>query len=203
MLKSLSIVALLTVVSCSDDSAGARPGPDLFSYYLEVRENGTTTIDVSELDAEGQDPAPSYSNTQPLHGTVTVSGTVFTYAPASHYDGPDQFDIVRTMAGSTTKIPVTITVTHGDDAPVAQDLEVVLNQDDSVSTELVATDSDSAILTYTVVTPPAHGTLIGTPPALVYAPSKGYVGTDGFTFKANDGELDSQLGVVSLTINAQ
>lgn len=203
MLKIISIVALLTVVSCADDPADPPPARELSSCYLQVPENGTATINASALDAEDQDPAPSYSNTEPLHGKVTRSGTVFTYAPNANYTGTDQFDIVRSMNGNAAVIPVEITVARTNHPPVAQDLQVVFNEDESISTELRALDSDSAILTYTVVTQPAHGALIGTPPSLVYAPARGFVGTDGFTFKANDGELDSQLGVVTLTINAQ
>src|SRR5207253_2626551 len=57
-------------------------------------------------------------------------------------------------------------------------------------------------LMYTIVVGPAHGTLSGTAPALTYTPAANYNGADGFTFKANDSSLDSNIATVSITINA-
>ena len=49
-------------------------------------------------------------------------------------------------------------------------------------------------LTYSIVSGPAHGTLSGTPPALIYQPAANYSGADSFTFRANDGEANSNAG---------
>ena len=38
--------------------------------------------------------------------------------------------------------------------------------------------------------PAAHGVLTGTAPNVTYTPATGYLGTDTFTFKANDGKAD-------------
>jgi hypothetical protein len=57
-------------------------------------------------------------------------------------------------------------------------------------------------LTYTT-TPPAHGKLSGTAPALTYTPDAGYTGADSFTYTANDGTSSCDpAGVVSLTVTA-
>ena len=53
-------------------------------------------------------------------------------------------------------------------------------------------------LTYTVITPPAHGTLTGTAPNLTYNPGSGYNGTDSFTFLVNNGTSDSNPATVLL-----
>ena len=44
---------------------------------------------------------------------------------------------------------------------------------------------DSSIR-YTKVTTPAHGTLTGTAPNLIYTPASGYTGPDSFTFRSLD-----------------
>jgi len=67
---------------------------------------------------------------------------------------------------------------------------------------LTATDVEGSALTYTIVTAPAHGMLSGTAPALTYTPAANYYGADGFTFKVNDGSVDSNMAAVSITINA-
>lgn len=56
-------------------------------------------------------------------------------------------------------------------------------------------------MTYSVVTNPTHGTLTGTAPNLSYKPTTGYAGADSFTFKANDGLVDSNVATVSITVN--
>src|ERR1019366_4121676 len=53
-------------------------------------------------------------------------------------------------------------------------------------------------LTYTVLSQPGQGALTGTPPNLTYTPTPGFLGTDSFTFKANDGFLDSNIATVTV-----
>src|SRR5207253_2959361 len=96
---------------------------------------------------------------------------------------------------------VSITVNHVNHAPVANDQMVSTNQDTAKAITLSATDADSDGLTYTVVSGPAHGTLSGMAPNLTYTPNAGYFGPDSFTFKANDGTVDSNTATVSITVN--
>ena len=45
------------------------------------------------------------------------------------------------------------------------------------------------------MTGPAHGTLtLNADGSFTYTPAANYNGTDSFTYKANDGTADSQLG---------
>lgn len=55
-------------------------------------------------------------------------------------------------------------------------------------------------LTYAIATPPAHGTLSGTAPALTYTPDASYVGTDSFTFTVSNGTSTSAPASVSIAI---
>src|SRR5207249_5222064 len=57
-------------------------------------------------------------------------------------------------------------------------------------------------LAYAIVTGPAHGTLSGAAPNLTYTPALNYNGADSFTFKANDGSLDSNPATVTITVTA-
>ena len=55
------------------------------------------------------------------------------------------------------------------------------------------TDADRDPLTAVVATRPAHGTLtLNANGSFTYTPAAGYVGTDSFTYMANDGA--AQLG---------
>ncbi|PAW64012.1 MAG: hypothetical protein B9S38_16810 [Verrucomicrobiia bacterium Tous-C4TDCM] len=57
-------------------------------------------------------------------------------------------------------------------------------------------------LTYTVITPPASGTLTGTAPNLTYTPSANFSGADSFTFLVNNGTSNSSPATVSIGIQA-
>lgn len=85
--------------------------------------------------------------------------------------------------------------------PVALAQSVTLDEDATVGIMLAATDPDGDIPAFTVVTSPAHGTLTGITPDLTYTPFPNYHGTDSFTFKADDGLLDSAPATVSITVN--
>jgi Ca2+-binding RTX toxin-like protein len=84
--------------------------------------------------------------------------------------------------------------------PVANNQSVSTPEDTPKAIALTASDADGDALTYTVVAGPAHGTLSGTAPDFTYTPAVNYYGTDSFTFKANDGQLDSNVGTVTITV---
>ena len=79
----------------------------------------------------------------------------------------------------------------------------------------MGSDADGNNLTFAVVSGPSNGTLgsigsvscTGTAPKtcsadVTYTPALNYNGSDSFTFKVNDGTLDSANATVSITVNA-
>ncbi|MEI7901852.1 MAG: DUF6288 domain-containing protein, partial [bacterium] len=85
-------------------------------------------------------------------------------------------------------------------APVALAQNVTLAEDTAAAITLSGGDPFFDTLTYTIVTPPAHGTLSGTPPNLTYTPAANYNGPDSFTFTVNDGTVTSAAATAGLTI---
>jgi len=86
--------------------------------------------------------------------------------------------------------------------PHAEDQAVTALPDRETPITLVATDEDGDAVTYSILGPPAHGTLTlfntkaGT---MIYTPDKGYTGPDSFTFKATDTTgLNSNRGKVTI-----
>jgi uncharacterized delta-60 repeat protein len=88
--------------------------------------------------------------------------------------------------------------------PVAAGQSFTTPEDTPRSGNLTATDPDGNPLTYSVVAPPAHGTLSVTAAtgAFTYTPALNYNGPDSFTFKANDGTADSNVATVTVTVTA-
>jgi len=150
---------------------------------------------------------------QPSHGTLVLNGDgSFDYTPGPNFNGTDTFtykaDDGFTDSGTAT---VTITVEAVNDAPVAVDDKYSVNEDETLDVDadwgVLANDSDvdnDDELSVAVVKHPAHGslTLLGDG-SFTYVPEQGFVGTDTFTYTANDGELDSEAATVSITVVSQ
>jgi len=90
-------------------------------------------------------------------------------------------------------------------APIAYNRTISVPFNKAVAANMVATDSNNDTLTYTIVTPPASGTLNSVAPggaARTYTPNPGFVGTDSYTFTASDGALTSNTATVTLNVQA-
>jgi hypothetical protein len=85
-------------------------------------------------------------------------------------------------------------------APIAQNQQVTLNEDTPTAITLHATDPQADLVTYSILNPPTNGVLTGIAPNLIYSPTFNYNGPDRFTFKVNDGLLDSAPATVSITV---
>ena len=86
--------------------------------------------------------------------------------------------------------------------PTASALSVDVTVNTSKAIKLSGTDLDGDALTYFIVSLPTNGVLSGTSPNLTYVPNNNYQGGDSFSFKANDGSLDSSPAPVSITIGS-
>src|SRR5207249_2728650 len=139
----------------------------------------------------------------PAHGALSGTAPTVTYTPAANYNGPDSFTFKANDGTLNSNVAtVTLTITPVNDTPVATAQSVTTNQDTAKAMTLAATDVDGDTLTYAVVTAPAHGTLSGVAPTVTYTPAAGYFGPDSFTFKANDGTVDSSAATVTITVTA-
>ena len=84
--------------------------------------------------------------------------------------------------------------------PVANSFAVSTPANTAVAVTLQATDAESDPLTFSVASQPTSGTLTGTGANLVYTPNAAFVGTDSFTYRANDGKSNSLDATVSITV---
>ncbi len=146
----------------------------------------------------------------PAHGTLGLSANgAFTYTPTAGFTGNDSFTYIANdgkLNSNTATVSLTVTPAGTNHAPVAAS--------DSYSTSMnVAlvvtapgvlandTDADNNPLTAILVSGPTHGTLsLSASGAFTYTPTTGFTGSDGFTYKANDGTLNSNTATVSLTV---
>ncbi len=90
-----------------------------------------------------------------------------------------------------------------NDAPVAGDQSVSTDESVALPITLAGSDVDGDGLTYTVLTGPDFGTLSGSGANRIYTPTAGYTGPDSITYRVNDGQVDSNIATVSITVNEQ
>jgi len=145
----------------------------------------------------------TYTTSDPPHGTISGTGPNKTYTPDSNYFGSDSFTY-QVWDGPNASSPATVSITVNavNDAPVVNNQSISTNEDENKLITLTGSDVEGQTITYTVLSQPSHGSLSGTPPSLTYIPTPNYFGSDSFTFKGNDGQADSNIGTISITVNS-
>ncbi|MFO0927186.1 MAG: tandem-95 repeat protein, partial [Gemmataceae bacterium] len=146
----------------------------------------------------------------PAHGTLTLNADgSFTYTPDANYNGADSFTYqANDGTADSNAVVVTLTVQAVNDAPVLAPSEGRLTQGERLTLMAdqltgAAVDVDGDALTVVVVRPPAHGQLIAGPDgAFVYVPDRSFAGVDSFLYKVSDGQVDSNVVTVGLTVDA-
>jgi len=84
-------------------------------------------------------------------------------------------------------------------APVANSTSISLAEDSASAPFTPATDVNGDALSYTITSPPTHGTVTGGA-NMRYIPSPNYFGSDSFTYTVSDGVLTSNTGTITVTV---
>ena len=177
--------------------------PTANAQSLTAAEDAPTPVVLTGSDPDVPPLALTYFlTTDPAHGTVSGLAPDLLYTPDSGYTGPDSFQFTASN-GTLTSAPATVALTVVDQpTAIAQSVTVA----EGAPTAITLTGSDPntppLALTYSISTNPAHGTLSGTAPNIVYTPDSGYSGPDSFQFTDNDGIATSNPGTVALTVVA-
>ena len=144
----------------------------------------------------------TYSVGQPTNGTLSGTAPSLTYTPNDDYVGSDSFTFtVNDGTVDSATATVSITVTNVNDAPVAKSLSIITDELTDKSFELQGRDEDGDTLTYIIVQLPENGSLTGENQFWTYLPIDGFSGQDVITYKVNDGQEDSEVAQVIITVN--
>jgi hypothetical protein len=181
----------------------AAAAPTAFNQALTTSTATPVNIILTAVSPSGFPLAYSVVN-GPTHGTLSGMAPNLSYTSNSGYVGSDAFTFRANDGTRNSNLAtVSITIRGRDHAPVASGASITVAAGTSTAVMLIATDADGDSLTYSVLSSPAHGQLSsGTGSNRIYTPNAGYTGSDSFTFKANDGEADSNVATVSITVAA-
>lgn len=188
-------------VVTSPDATFTTSGPQATDgLSATVGHRSSAGVDIALTATDADNAALTYAViTNPAHGTLTLTGSTAHYTPNGDNVTQDAFTW-KASHGTVDSSPATVTVTLSNTLPAAQNQAGSVALNGSLPVTLSSTDADNDPLTYAIVTGPTHGVLSGTAPSLTYAPASGYVGTDSFTFTANDGLGISNTATVSLSV---
>ena len=137
------------------------------------------------------------------NGTATVAaGGAFTYTPDADFNGPDSFTFSATEDGLSSTGTISVTVTPVPDAPTADDQTLTTDEDQSVSGTLTGGDVDGDTITFAIDPADARVTALDANTGdFTFTPDLNSNGTQTFTFRTNDGALDSALATVTVTVD--
>ena len=182
------------------------------------------TLDATDVDGD----ALTYNITSTNNGSVTINDNIATYVPTQDWNGEDTFTYIANDGSlNSNTATVTIKVNSIPDAPITYNFSVETNEDFGLYGQIPlgehSFDVDGDDLVFIVSSIPTNGNLCqdagakcGTVLAVgdtitgengtntttpVYEPYANFNGSDSFSWKVNDGSLDSNIGTVSITVN--
>jgi VCBS repeat-containing protein len=161
-------------------------------------------VTANDTDAEGSALSATLV-AGPAHGALALNANgSFTYAPDANFSGTDSFSYkANDGALDSNVVNVALAVAPVNDAPVAKDDAVTTAEDTPVSGNVIGNDADADgdALSAALLDGPSHGALeFVSDGSFTYTPSANFNGMDSFTYKVNDGKLDSNVVTVALAV---
>ena len=162
-----------------------------------------TVIDVILNDSDEDDDNLTISNlsSDRTGSSLSISsdGQKINYAPEENFYGTETITYTLSDGEFTATATVTISVTAQNDAPIAQDGTVTIDEENKGVVTLTASDVDNTELTFNIQEQPSHGSVTIDGQIATFIADASYTGADSFTFTASDGNLESN--VATITIN--
>jgi hypothetical protein len=203
--RTLAATLLLLAAGCTSDGDEPNEAPITAPDEVTTNEDTPITIPVLANDSDPDEDELSIRNfdrPEADQGTIRREGNSLVFEPAAEFNGDVELEYVATDGNESTPATLVIHVAAVNDAPVAVAQTLATGRNEPITITLGAVDIDGDALDYEVVEGPAHGTLTGTAPNLVYTPATGYSGPDSLRFIAGDRELSSAETRVDITVAA-
>lgn len=163
-------------------------------------EDGFILINLLGMDDNG-DKLKFIIVSQPKYGILSGTNPNLTYRPNTNFNGDDFFTFkVNNGKLDSNTSTINISVKPINDVPVVFSQIKSVKEDETVAITLMGNDSDGDNLDYTIVGQPENGILSGIAPNLYFKPNAQFKGEDSFTFKANDGKIDSKTAIVTINV---
>ncbi|HCA7377466.1 TPA: cadherin-like domain-containing protein, partial [Pseudomonas aeruginosa] len=172
---------------------GMNEPPTVADRSMEVLEDsvGTLLLTANDPDTGDTHTYQIVSQLNPSHGSASISGGTLVFTPAANWNGNTSltYRAIDSAGAVSNTATVSITVEPVNDAPVAQNKSLTINEDTSGTVSVTATDIDSPAPTvFQIVTAPnaAHGTASISGSTLTFTPKPDWNGSTSLTYRAQD-----------------
>ncbi|MDR7208075.1 tandem-95 repeat protein, partial [Priestia megaterium] len=170
---------------------------------ISTNEDTSVTNQVIATNVNGNPLIYTIENS-PINGVVTIDPNtgIFTYTPNTDFYGSDAFVVYITdnLGGNATS-SVIVTVALINDSPIVPNYQLTTNEDTSVTSMVIATDSDSNQLTYSLQNAPVNGTVdVGIDGMYTYTPNADFNGIDQFTVVVSDEQGGTAVSTITITV---
>ena len=173
--------------------------------------DGSTSLLTNDTDADG-DSLTAALGTAPQYGTITINGDgTFNYIHNGANFSSDSFTYTANDGKVTgAAVTVSIVVTGTNDPPTVSNDNIIVPLNgtattlDNGATSLTANDNDpdGDSLTVSLVSSPTYGTLTLNPNGTFSYVQNGTLNSgDSFTYKVNDGTVDSSNATVNIYLS--
>jgi len=179
-------------------------GADDASFSIKHDRNLTGSLPFGSTDTLGN-PVSASAVSNPTSGTLTLQkdGT-FRYEPNAGFVGTDTFTYEITN-GKEVEGPATVTIEVTNEAPIANGSHYTTGPQEPVAgwVQGNASDADGDDLQGILVAgvPTSDGIFTWNDGSFTFTPDATFQGTTQFTYKMNDGVVDSAVQTVTIDVN--
>ncbi|MEC0249510.1 Ig-like domain-containing protein, partial [Paenibacillus chitinolyticus] len=203
---------------------------DVITYKVTISNSGNATANTLTLTDQQPAGTTFIAGSVTVNGTAQTSANPYTGIPlgnlansqsivvqfqsrvTSRPTSPAQFADQATVtyqfqsvAGGTvfngTAASSVVTVAAGNYPPAASNVTGTIAEDTSFTGQIPASDPESAVLSYTVASPPAHGTVtLNANGSFTYVPNLNFNGTDSFSVTVSDGSGGTANSLVTIRV---
>lgn len=193
--------ALLTINVTSSNSS-----PVANNDEVSINEDTTAVIDVLANDTDPENDSLSITSAQADNGSVSItSDNKLEYQPPQNFFGTATIDYsIADTSGQSDSAQVTVTVVAINDAPVANNDTITINEDTQVVIDVLSNDTDIDSTSLTVSQAQATNGNVAILPdnTLSYTPTANFSGLDTLLYTVDDGQGGQAQATVSITVLA-
>lgn len=195
-----SITSVPTIEPTTEPTVAPTPIPTL----APTREPTMTPTPIPTLNPEPTPIVEPTATPEPIPTGEPTADPTPTVKPTETPTPTSEPTVTPTPTPTTepTATP-TPTPTPTNHAPVAEDQTIGAVQNSAKNILFSGSDTDGDTLTFSVVSPPAHGTLSAvTDTVWRYVPDTDYAGPDSFAYRAFDGKAAGPAATVTLSLTS-